>query len=143
MSKLLIIYWSSTGNTEVMARRIEDGAKEVILDVKLLEVTNANSNMIDEYTHIALGCSAMGAEVLSDEMEEFFEEIKEKLEGKKVALFGSYGWGDGEWMRNWEEALKVTKAELFNSKGLIINESPTKEDEEKLKEYGKELVNFN
>ena len=92
-------------------------------------------------TRIAFGCSAMGDEVLEEsEFEPFFTAIEGALSGKTIALFGSYGWGDGEWMRNWEERAKADGAVLVNGEGLIVNETPSDEDLETCKELGKQLI---
>ena len=102
MSKAAVIYWSGTGNTEAMAKAVQKGAG---VGAELFSVSDFDAARAGEYDAFALGCPAMGSESLEDsEFEPVFEAIKDKLAGKKVALFGSYGWGDGEWMRNWEEA---------------------------------------
>lgn len=108
MSKTAVIYWSGTGNTEMMAKAIAEGA-----GADLFAVSEFSGNIAD-YDRIAFGCAAMGAEVLEeDEFEPFFAAIEGSLSGKTVVLFGSYGWGDGEWMRNWEERVKADGAVLF------------------------------
>lgn len=96
--KTAVIYWSGTGNTEAMAKAVAEGAGAELFSV------SAFSGDVADYDAVAFGCPAMGAENLEEgEFEPFFEGIEIKLSGKKVALFGSYGWGDGEWMRTWEE----------------------------------------
>ena len=96
--KTAVIYWSGTGNTEAMAKAVAEGA-----GAECFAVSEFSGN-VEDYDAIALGCPAMGAEELEDsEFEPFFASIEGKLSGKKVALFGSYGWGDGEWMRGWEK----------------------------------------
>jgi flavorubredoxin len=83
----------------------------------------------------------MGAEVLEeDEFEPFFTAAEASLSGKKVFLFGSYGWGDGEWMRNWEERVKAAGAELVNGEGIIVNEAPSDDDLAKIKEIAAKLA---
>ena len=102
MSKTAIIYWSGTGNTEAMATAIAEGAKEVNPETLCFSVSDISADDAAGYETLILGCPAMGAEVLEeDEFEPFFEALETKISGKNVALFGSYGWGDGEWMRNW------------------------------------------
>ena len=102
MSKVGIIYWSSTGNTEAMVQAVEEGAKAAGADVEIMEVADADVDKALSYDVLALGCPAMGDEELEDgEFEPFFSDLEGKLSGKKVALFGSYDWGDGEWMRTW------------------------------------------
>lgn len=104
MSKIAVIYWSMSGNTEAMANAIAEGAERAGAEVDVKQVSEITVDQALEYDKLALGCPAMGAEVLEEsEFEPFFTELESRLGGKKVALFGSYGWGDGEWMRTWEE----------------------------------------
>lgn len=103
MSKAAVIYWSQTGNTEQMATAIAEGIREGGMECDLLSVADTNAGAAAGYDKIALGCPAMGAEVLEEaEFDPFFTELENRLAGRKVALFGSYGWGGGEWMRTWE-----------------------------------------
>ncbi len=133
--KSAVIYWSGTGNTEMMAKAIAEGA-----GAELFSVSEFSGNIAD-YDRFAFGCSAMGAEVLEeDEFEPFFSSIEGSLSGKTIALFGSYGWGDGEWMRNWEERVKADGAILFGDEGLIVNETPSDDDLEKCREFGENLA---
>ena len=138
MSKTAIIYWSGTGNTEAMAAAVLEGAKEVNSDVGFFTVSEITSDKAAEYDTLILGCPALGSEVLEEsEFEPFFTELESKLSGKKVALFGSYGWGDGEWMRDWEERVIAAGATLVGGEGVIANEAPDDEACEKCKELGK------
>ena len=133
--KTAVIYWSGTGNTEQMAQAVAEGA-----GAELFKVSDFSGD-ISEYDKIAFGCSAMGDEVLEeDEFEPFFAGIEAKLSGKSVALFGSYGWGDGEWMRNWEARVKEAGADLFGDKGLIVNEAPSDDDVASCKKFGEDFV---
>lgn len=133
--KTAVIYWSGTGNTESMAEAVAAGAR-----AELFRVTDFSGD-ISDYDAIAFGCPSMGAEVLEeDEFEPFFTENESKLSGKKVALFGSYGWGDGEWMRNWVERVKNDGAELVAEEGLIVNEMPSDDDLENCRELGRKLA---
>lgn len=133
--KNAVIYWSGTGNTEMMAKAIAEGA-----GADLFTVSEFSGNVAD-YDRIAFGCAAMGAEVLEeDEFEPFFSSIEGSLSGKTVALFGSYGWGDGEWMRNWEDRVKADGAVLFSDEGLIVNETPSDDDLAKCREFGENLA---
>lgn len=133
--KTAVIYWSGTGNTEQMAEAVAQGAGAELFNV------SAFSGNVAEYDRLAFGCPAMGAEVLEeDEFEPFFTGIESALNGKKIALFGSYGWGDGEWMRSWEERVKSAGAELVNGEGLIVNETPDDTALESCKALGAELV---
>ena len=104
MSKAAVIFWSQTGNTEQMANAIADGIREGGMEVDVLNVADTTPADAVKYAKIALGCPAMGAEVLEEtEFDPFFTELESKISGRKVALFGSYGWGDGQWMRDWEK----------------------------------------
>lgn len=133
--KTAVIYWSGTGNTEAMAKAVAEGA-----GAELFTVSDF-SGRVDEYDAVTFGCPAMGAEVLEeDEFEPFFAAVEDKLNGKKVALFGSYGWGDGEWMRNWEDRVKADGAVLVNGEGVIANETPSDDDLEKCRDLGKALA---
>ena len=124
MSKVGIIYWSSTGNTEAMAQAVEEGAKAAGADVEIMEVADADVDKALSYDVLALGCPAMGDEELEDSVfQPVFEACEPKLAGKKVALFGSYGWGDGEWMRSWEERCTGDGA-VFACDSVICNEAP-------------------
>ena len=103
MKKTAVIYWSGTGNTEAMANAVAEGMKNAGADVSVIAADAVNPSEVSQYDAIAFGCPAMGSEVLEEFVfEPMFNEVKGKLSGKKAALFGSYGWGDGEWMRNWE-----------------------------------------
>ena len=134
--KTAVIYWSGTGNTEAMANAVAEGA-----DAELYSVSDFSGSVTD-YDAIAFGCPAMGAEVLEeDEFEPFFTGIEQTLSGKKVLLFGSYGWGDGEWMRNWEDRTKAAGASLVGDAGYTVNEAPSDDDLAKLKALGAELAN--
>lgn len=124
MSKTAIIYWSGTGNTEAMANAIFDGAKEINADTKLFSVDQITADEAKDYNNLILGCPAMGAEELEEgEFEPFFAELEVNLSSKNVALFGSYGWGDGEWMREWEKRVTDAGAKLANE-SVIVNDSP-------------------
>ena len=127
MSKAAVIFWSQTGNTEQMANAIADGIREGGMEVDVLNVADTTPADAVKYAKIALGCPAMGAEVLEEtEFDPFFTELESKISGLKVALFGSYGWGDGEWMRTWEENCKNNGADLV-CEPVICNEAPDDE----------------
>ena len=140
MSKVAVVYWSSTGNTESMANAVADGAKEAGAEVTTFETVDFSADKVDEFDAIAFGCPAMGDETLEeDEFEPLFSSCEAKLSGKKVGLFGSYGWGDGEWMRNWEETCRSAGASLV-SDGVICQEEPDDEAVENCKALGKALA---
>ena len=133
--KIAVIYWSGTGNTELMAKAIAEGA-----NAELFPVSDFSGN-IEDYDKFAFGCPAMGDEVLEeDEFEPFFSGIESKLNGRTVALFGSYDWGDGEWMRQWAERVKEDGADVFTGEGLIVNNTPDDEALEKCRTFGADLA---
>lgn len=141
MSKTAIIYWSGTGNTEAMAEAIWEGAKEVNPDTGYFEVSSISASDAAGYDTFILGCPAMGAEVLEEgEFEPFFSELESNLSGKNVALFGSYGWGDGEWMRSWEERVISGGGNMVNPEGLIVNEAPDDDALASCRELGKKAA---
>ena len=124
MSKSAVIYWSGTGNTEAMAQAVLDGLNGAGEDAALFSADSVRAADAAQYDKLALGCPAMGAEVLEESVfEPFFTELEPLLSGKKVALFGSYGWGDGEWMRTWAEDCESAGCNLV-SEPVICNEAP-------------------
>lgn len=136
MSKIAVVYWSGTGNTEAMANTVLDGAKEKGAQGVLLTAEEFDASMISSFDAIAFGCPAMGAEVLEEnEFEPMFTACEAELKDKKIALFGSYGWGDGEWMRNWEEACLADGAVLACD-SVICNDAPDDEAIKKCKALG-------
>ncbi len=113
MANVAIIYWTGSGNTEAMAQAVEEGAKDAGADTQLAFVTDVTVEDVLEYDNIALGCPAMGAEQLEEyDFEPFFAELEEQLAGKKVAIFGSYAWNDGEWIETWAQRVTDAGAEL-------------------------------
>ncbi|MBS6283051.1 MULTISPECIES: flavodoxin [Intestinimonas] len=140
MSKLAVIYWTGTGNTGAMAQAVADGAKGAGAEAELLTVSEISADAAAAYDKLALGCPAMGAEVLEEgEFEPFFTALEGKLSGKKVALFGSYGWGDGQWMREWQERTEKAGAVLCGE-GLIVNEAPDEAGLESCRALGARLA---
>ena len=118
-----------------MANAVAEGA-----GVDALTVSDFSGSVAD-FDALAFGCPAMGAEVLEeDEFDPFFTGIEKDLSGKTVLLFGSYGWGDGEWMRNWADRVKAAGAALLGDEGYTVNEAPTDDDLAKLKALGAELA---
>ena len=140
MSKVAVIYWSGTGNTEDMAQAVAEGAKAAGAEADLLTCTEVNG--VEAYDAVALGCPAMGAEELEDsEFLPMLESIEAALPGKKTALFGSYGWGDGEWMRDWVQRMEDAGATVYGGEAAIyMNEPDGAEDD--LKALGKELASL-
>ena len=124
MKKTLVIYWSGTGNTEAMANAVLEGMKSAGADAVLLTASEVDVSAVGGYDAVALGCPAMGSEVLEDmEFEPMFDGCKASLKGKRVALFGSYGWGGGEWMHNWERDCRSSGIQLACD-SVICNEAP-------------------
>lgn len=140
MSKIAIVYWSSTGNTEAMANAVAEGAKNAGANVTLYTASDFTASMVDDFDAIAFGCPAMGAEVLEEsEFEPMFQDCESKLKGKKIALFGSYGWGDGEWMRNWEDTCRNDGANLVCD-SVICQETPDDDADADCRSLGAALV---
>jgi flavodoxin short chain len=136
---ITIVYWSGTGNTEAMAKLIEEGAKGAGATVTTLEVSKASLSVLDADV-LALGCPAMGAEVLEEsEFEPFISSIEGKVSGKKLALFGSYGWGDGEWMRTFTTQMEGAGATLV-AESLIVNEAPSGASADECKAFGAKIA---
>lgn len=141
MSKAAVIFWSQTGNTEQMANAIADGIREGGMEVNVLNVADTTPADAVKYAKIALGCPAMGAEVLEEtEFDPFFTELESKISGRKVALFGSYGWGDGQWMRDWVERAQGDGAQVLNGEGLICNEAPDDDVQAACRKLGADLA---
>ena len=139
MNHIAVVYWSGTGNTEQMAQAVLEGAKESGASSEFFSADESDGSMMDNYDRIAFRCPAMGAEELEEgEFQPMFESCRLKLEGKRIALFGSYGWGDGEWMRNWENLCKADGA-LLVSESVICNDAPDEDILLACKELGKQL----
>ena len=134
MSKVSIVYWSGTGNTQKMAEAVAEGVKEAGAEADLKFVSAATVDELAAEPAFALGCPSMGAEELED------AEMESKISGKKIALFGSYGWGGGEWMRDWEARIQSAGATVVNGEGIIVNGEPDDDIIEELKALGKALV---
>ena len=140
MSKIAVVYWSGTGNTEAMANAIADGARNAGASVEVFTADGFSASMMDDYDAIAFGCPSMGAEQLEEsEFEPMFTDCESKLSGKRIALFGSYGWGDGEWMRTWEDTCRDLGADLV-CESVICQESPDDEAEANCRSLGASLV---
>ncbi|MCR5616536.1 MAG: flavodoxin [Saccharofermentans sp.] len=140
MSKVAVVYWSGTGNTEAMAKAVEAGIKDAGSEAVVLTSAQFDASKVEEYDAIAFGCPAMGNEVLEEsEFDPMFTALEGSLKDKKVALFGSYGWGDGQWMRDWEDRCKAAGAVLA-IESVMANDAPDAEAEDKCKALGKALV---
>lgn len=140
MSKVAVVYWSGTGNTQAMADAVQEGAKAGGAEVTVFEAAGFTADQVAAYDGIAFGCPAMGDEVLEeDEFDPMFTSLEKELSGKKIALFGSYGWGDGQWMRDWEERCRAAGAELV-SESVIANDAPGDEETESCRNLGAALA---
>ena len=141
MSKIAIVFWSGTGNTEAMANYIAEGVRAAGGEVEMFGPSDFAAGQLDAFSAVAFGCPAMGSEVLEeDEFEPMFTDVESSLRGKSIALFGSYGWGDGEWMRDWRDRCNNAGANLLDENGLIVNEAPDAEGEEACREVGRRLA---
>ena len=139
--KIAVIYWSGTGNTEAMADLVASAAAAAGASVDKFTASEFNTASAGDYTGFALGCPAMGAEQLEEsEFEPMFSDLEGSLNGKKIALFGSYGWGDGQWMRDWCERVKEDGAVLFSEEGLICNETPDDDVQAACRKLGADLA---
>ncbi len=140
MSKIAVVYWSGTGNTQAMAEAVAAGAQQAGAQVEVREASAFGGEEVKEFDAIAFGCPSMGAEQLEEsEFEPMFQSCEPELSGKKIALFGSYGWGDGEWMRNWEQVCRDDGAVLVCD-SVICNEAPNEEAQAACMDLGKALV---
>ena len=141
MDKVYIIFWTQGGNTGAMASAIGDGVKTAGKEPVFLSPSEANVSELKELNGFAMGCPAMGCEVLEEtEMEPFVSEVESIIKEKKIVLFGSYGWGDGQWMRDWEERMKSAGAIIIGGEGIIAHEMPQDADIERCNNFGKQLA---
>jgi flavodoxin I len=142
MANVLLVYWSGTGNTEIMADKIKEGLESAGATVVFKSVEQIDPSEVNQYDKIAFGCPSMGVETLEeDEFEPFFTAVEGSLAGKKVALFGSYGWGEGEWMDAWQERTIATGAILYQE-GFKVNSTPSTEEEEQCVAFGTGFATF-
>ena len=140
MRKTAVVYWSGTGNTQMMAEKVAEGVRAAGAEADVYNCTEFSADLMDNYEAVAFGCPSMGSEQLEDtEFEPVFTECEAKLSGKVIGLFGSYGWGDGEWMRDWENDVKAAGGELVRE-GVICCEAPDDEAIEACKALGKLLA---
>ena len=136
-----VVFWTQSGNTYAMAQAIAEGILEAGREVNVVPVESASIEQLKNDQVMALGCPSMGAEVLEEtEMEPFITELEGYIAGKTIALFGSYGWGDGEWMRNWVERMTAAGATVLNGEGIICREMPDEDALEACKNLGRQLV---
>lgn len=139
MKKIAIVYWSGTGNTENMANSVVDSVKSAGGEPTLYNVSDFSADLVDGFDAIAFGCPAMGAEELEDsEFLPVFSECETKLNGKKVALFGSYGWGSGEWMDTWKDTCTSDGANVTST--VICCGEPSSETDDDLNQLAQSLL---
>jgi flavodoxin short chain len=125
MDKIQVVYWSQGGNTQAMAEAVAQGITEAGKEAAVTFVSDASLDELKAAKAFALGCPAMGSEVLEEsEMEPFVCDVEGFASGKTIALFGSYGWGDGQWMRDWVDRMNAAGATVLNGEGVICQEAP-------------------
>ncbi|MCC8069305.1 MAG: flavodoxin [Ruminococcus sp.] len=140
MNNVAIVFWSGTGNTESMANIIFNGVNSNGGEAKLFNASEFSANLVDDYSAIAFGCPAMGAEELEDsEFLPMFNDCESKLNGKKISLFGSYGWGDGEWIRTWTDTC-ISDGAIVTHDAVICCGEPTSDTEVELVDLAKSLL---
>ncbi|MBQ3773447.1 MAG: flavodoxin [Pseudobutyrivibrio sp.] len=141
MSKVNVVFWSQSGNTESMANAVGAGVTEAGGEANVVYVGDASIDELKSAKAFALGCPAMGAEVLEEgEMEPFVADLDGFVSGKTIGLFGSYGWGDGQWMRDWVDRMTAAGATVVNGEGVICQDAPDGAAEAECKELGKALA---
>lgn len=140
MSEIIVAYWSGTGNTGAMAEYVAQGIREGGKEAKVVNVENFSADELKDCSVFALGCPSMGVEVLEEGyMEPFMCDVDGFAAGKKIGLFGSYGWGDGEWMRNWEDECRNAGAVLACD-SVTCNDAPDSDCESACRALGKRLA---
>lgn len=136
-----VAYWSGTGNTEAMADMVAAGIKKAGGEAKVVSMEDITPAEVAAQEVFALGCPSMGAEELEETIvEPFVSELEGMVKGKKIALFGSYGWGDGEWMRSWTERMEKAGAAVIGGEGVICNGAPDEEAKAGLEALGQKMV---
>jgi flavodoxin short chain len=140
MNKVAIVYWSGTGNTEAMAGAVLEGVQRAGAEGALYTAAEFDPNLLGSFDTVAFGCPSMGSEQLEEgEFEPMFSQCESMLSAKKVGLFGSYGWGDGEWMRNWQEQCLKDGA-IMAADPVICNDSPDDAALEECRSLGEALA---
>lgn len=140
--KIAVVYWSGTGNTKCMAEEIIKGMQESGADVTIMGPGEYDTNAVVSFDKIAFGCSAMGDEQLEEtEFEPFFQEVEGQLSGKKVALFGSYDWNEGQWISDWSYRVSNKGANIFDE-GLAVKSTPDEEAKQVCFQWGKNFAAY-
>ena len=141
MDKVYVIYWTQSGNTQAMAEAVGKGITDAGKEAVVVPVGTVSVEDLKDAAGFALGCPAMGAEVLEEsEMEPFVCEVEAIASGKTIGLFGSYGWGDGQWMRDWCARCESANANLYEEEGLTVNEAPDADAQEVCRQLGRKLA---
>ena len=141
MNEIIVAYWSQTGNTQAMAEAVGEGIEAAGRKALVAEIGSVSMDALKNASVFAMGCPAMGAEVLEEaEMEPFVMEVEAFAAGKSIGLFGSYGWGDGEGMRSWAERMTAAGATVVGGEGVICQEAPDEEALESCRALGKALA---
>lgn len=141
MDKIYVVYWSQSGNTQAMAEAVGQGIKDAGKEAVVVDVSTASLDDLKSAKAFALGCPAMGAEVLEEaEMDPFVSDVENFCAGKTIALFGSYGWGDGQWMRDWVDRMNAAGANVLNGEGTICHEAPDADGLADCAALGKQLA---
>ena len=137
MSNIAVVYWSDTGNTEAMANYVAEGIRAAGGNAEIITADSFGPDKVSQYDAIAFGCPAMGDEILEEDIfEPMFSAVEGSLSGKRVGIFGSYDWGDGQWMRDWADRCRAAGAELAND-GVIANLAPTDAEAEDCRNLGR------
>ena len=138
MSKVAIVFWSGTGNTEAMAELVREGVESAGGEAELIQAAEFGVEQVTEFGAFAFGCPAMGAEELEgSEFEPMWDSVEPALSGHRVALFGSYDWGTGEWMDLWLERAESAGIEVVDT--VIANLAPEGAEAAACKELGASL----
>lgn len=141
MDKVYVIYWTQSGNTQAMAEAVGKGITDAGKEAVVVPVGTVSVEDLKDAAGFALGCPAMGAEVLEEsEMEPFVCEVEAIASGKTIGLFGSYGWGDGQWMRDWVDRMNGCGAKVLNGEGVICQEAPDEAALSECESLGKQLA---
>lgn len=134
-----VVYWSETGNTEAMAGFVAEGIGSAGWNANIIPADGFDASMLGKYSSIAFGCPSMGDEILEEDVfEPMFSSVEMSLSGKRVGLFGSYGWGDGQWMRDWEDKCRSSGIDIIGP-GVMANEFPDGEAAEECRAPGRNL----
>lgn len=137
MSNIAVVYWSDTGNTEAMANYVAEGIRAAGGNADIITADSFGPDKVSQYDAIAFGCPAMGDEILEEDIfEPMFSAVEGSLSGKRVGIFGSYDWGDGQWMRDWADRCRAAGAELAND-GVIANLTPNDAEAEDCRNLGR------